>query len=325
MNSGNEPTRNKSNDNLDIEDLYRQAMEEDAEWFKTFVLPNIANPSELQANESFNEENDKVNTITPQDLRVIRDEEVSSRNNKSLRERSKSNAYLYSKYEDEEGPPRSPRNDPFVQQKPSIVDKERQPVQRRNKLDLDGAPFLNRDIDNSASKRASNTSKKQRKTKNHNEELPGTRFWPGTNPFKEALRSEMYLRASILDLFGTRFRSLKEPLKTEGRWRYQLYSSWLKMLKSGIGDPIFSLNYEDEQPKNEYYQSSPCSERARRRNTREKTVMERRGTPGSISDGGQETTMRGIRRGVNGSRVSSRRDVKREVDYSSLDDNPDSW
>jgi len=339
MNSSDEPTSNNSNDKLDIEDLYRQAMEEDAEWFQTFVLPNLANaaatsegqnfikftdndPTELQANESSNEENDKVNTITPQDLRSIREEEVSSRNNKSLRERSKSTASLYDQYEEKEAPPRSQRNDRFVQQKRSIVGNGSQPVQRRNKLDSEGASFLNRGIDNRESKRASNTGKQQRKQKNHNEELPGTRFWPGTNPFKEALRSEMYLRASILDLFGKRFRSLKEPLKTEGRWRYQLYSSWLKMLKNGIGDPVFSLNYEDEQPRNEYYQS-PRSERTRRRNTRKETIMEERSTSGSISNREQETAMRGNRRSANGSRTNARRD--RGVDYSSLDDSPDSW
>lgn len=47
-----------------------------------------------------------------------------------------------------------------------------------------------------------NNDVSKKKEKNQNEELPGTRFWPGTNPFKEALRSEMYLRASILDLFS---------------------------------------------------------------------------------------------------------------------------
>ena len=50
-------------------------------------------------------------------------------------------------------------------------------------------------------KENNDVSKKKTK-KNQNEELPGTRFWPGTNPFKEAFRSEMYLRASILDLFS---------------------------------------------------------------------------------------------------------------------------
>jgi len=56
---------------------------------------------------------------------------------------------------------------------------------------LDGEEKENNDV-----------SKKKKTKKNQNEELPGTRFWPGTNPFKEALRSEMYLRASILDLFS---------------------------------------------------------------------------------------------------------------------------
>jgi len=33
------------------------------------------------------------------------------------------------------------------------------------------------------------TTFRKKREKNQNEELPGTRFWPGTNPFKEALRS----------------------------------------------------------------------------------------------------------------------------------------
>jgi hypothetical protein len=68
------------------------------------------------------------------------------------------------------------------------------------------------------------------KKRTEDETLVGNKWWPGLEPFREALKDETRVRAQILG------PSFTEILKQEGKWRYGLYKDWLKLLKDGVGD-----------------------------------------------------------------------------------------
>jgi len=81
--------------------------------------------------------------------------------------------------------------------------------------------------------RSATTSRtgKTSQRRSEDEELVGNDWWPGLEPFRNSLREETKFRAQLL---GPGFNDM---LKQEGRWRYNLYKDWLKLLKTGVGDP----------------------------------------------------------------------------------------
>lgn len=346
---------NRANNNIsppsqDIEELYRQAMEEDAEWFRTYITPKLGRDNsygeeksrveddnstrggnvkvdesrarehydnksplkdqmESQSGKSFMQQsstpessgkfgNETVDIVAQQQKRAtLKEEKMEASEKISHRTRLMKDAPNDPFYTDEQKD--SPRQQPDW---PSQI-----PSKRRRRLDVEDQDLLLDQQGNRKMKRRDTTTIRQRYGKEKtpsSEELPGTKFWPGIRPFKDALRSELYLRASILDLFGNRFRKLKQPLKMEGKMRYKLYSSWLKLLKNGIGEPILSLDYEDERrsrndtPKKKYYGEQTATRRRRNSKMRQEedeveSSDERKGLKKSIKRSGRDDATSG--------------------------------
>ena len=338
----------------DIDELYRQAMEDDAEWFRTYVSidllgqeqkstsknttsvsvappvesaikqnePETRNAKEQQQEEEredtqlkakeeemIDETLDSFVVSTQQKLEALgyTEDEISRINPHAVerilqneippfrREKGelRSNEKVEEEEEEEERlrPPRPPQKG--VRRRPvdedfnggeegEVIRRQRQKrsqgersiPKRPSYVDSDMGYRTDRPRSTGSYRSASKqrAMSKERATralrKREDEELTGTRWWPGLAPFREALRSETYFRASIL---GPKF---KGALKKEGKWRYQLYKDWLKLLKSGVGseDMIVPLSaYNDLQAGNE------PSERRRRSKGRDETLEDERG------------------------------------------------
>ena len=66
-------------------------------------------------------------------------------------------------------------------------------------------------------------------------------FWPDSNEFKNMLIDESQWRAGIIGDWA------KPLIKSETKWRYKLYKSWLQFLDEGIGDgfDVVADGFED--------------------------------------------------------------------------------
>ncbi len=321
---------NSSQTSPDMEELYRQAMEEDKEWFHTYISPKLGK-------DKYGEENRK-RAINDDDSRVRENDDIVSfrdpeEGKKDLDDETMNimararQPTLSAEERMEESDRKASRvrlmkdatKDPIYTDEQQNKSRQQQeilrPTRRRLRLDSEDVGVLDQENNPKGKRRDPNTNTsidqqqryRRKEKKPANGELTGTRFWPGLRPFKDALKSELYLRASILDLFGGRFRKLKQPLKMEGKMRYQLYSSWLKLLKSGVGEPILDLDYEkDRIPRDSIAKNRNYGEQTIRKRKRRNSMGEEQGNrfdareglrntigrnPGDITSGGSKRVL----------------------------------
>lgn len=263
---------NSSQSSPDMEELYRQAMEEDTEWFHTYIAPKLEKEKDGVIRKTFtrdaNEDDSRVRENN--DIIFLREPKegkkdlVDETKNVIVARARQPTLSVEDRMESyERKVPRArfmndvPKDPIYTDEQ---LDKQRQQqelprptTRRRRRMDSDDLGVLDQESNQKVNRRDTDANTfidqqqrhRRKEKKPAHEELTGTRFWPGLRPFKDALKSELYLRASILDLFGG--RKLKQPLKMEGKMRYQIYSSWLKLLKNGIGEPILDLDYEKDR------------------------------------------------------------------------------
>jgi hypothetical protein len=348
MKSRTTSSLNSSKTSPDIEELYRQAMEEDKEWFHTYIAPKLDK-------DKYGEENRKAAT-NDDDSRVrendnalsFRDPEEAKKDlgdetmNVMARARQPT---LSAEVRMEESERKASRarlmkdatKDPIYTDEQQNKSRQQQeilrPTRRRRRLDSEDVGVVDQENNPKGKRRDPNTNtsidqqqRYRRKEKYPADgELTGTRFWPGLRPFKDALKSELYLRASILDLFGGRFRKLKQPLKMEGKMRYQLYSSWLKLLKNGVGEPILDLDYEkDRMPRDTIAKNRTFGEQMIRRRKRRNSMGEEEVNSFDAREGLRIRKTMGKNPGDITSGGSRRFLAKgRDLDYSRFRDNVD--
>ena len=230
-NNNNNNSQEKEN-LLWLDEAHKLAMEEDEEWYRTFIL-NESNDddddsvdetdwnSSIDTSENDSNRNDEAKVSSFQKRNSM---ESTTNHRRRMRQERQSSSSM-----------KTDRNDILSRQRLSNYRDDQDNYSDRNSLSdrdliLDERRRTRMASDVRKLPRKKRIPMRSRNGKRVDNIEPDGKFWPNLPTFKQFLRQESELRLMIL---GPGFA---DTIRDEASWRLKLYEQWLVLLEDGYGE-----------------------------------------------------------------------------------------